>query len=428
MFNANFNLSTKKLWRLPQHAGKDTVQTQNTQNKKFPLITRKIKLHRNTMNTITLGLRSLAAGLVLAGTIAVPQLSAVDAFSDPVGYHSLSITGASDNVMSLPMVRDSVFAGTVAGSITANSFTVNAGTNPPTWTANQFVYSAGIQGLTYYVEFTSGPLQGLYYKIESNGTASLTLDTEGDNLTNHPLIGNPTAALAAGNSIKIRPYWRVRDVFQVGANPIIEPRPNAFTVKDDILIPNYASVGANKAPSTILYFETGVGWQSAGDEGVDYGDHILRPSEAFIVRRRNAAGVSLTNLGSVLLNKSITFVPGGNGALRNDTYISITRPEAVTLDASGLRNADQNLSLIKDSPNDFTVTDQLFAFGAATGFNRAPSRIFYYLAGAGGGWREVGDEDNTTIGTTVSLEPGKAYIVRKAAANSGRDWINDPNY
>jgi uncharacterized protein (TIGR02597 family) len=392
------------------------------------LITQKKKLHRKNKNTNNHGHRSLAAGLVIEGTIAIPQLSAVDAFSDPVGYHTLPITGASDNVMSLPMVRDSVFAGTVAGAVTANSFNVSAGPTPPTWTANQFAYSAGIQPLTYYVEFTSGSLQGIYYKITANGTASLTLDTEGDNLTNHPIIGNPTAAVAAGNSIKIRPYWRIKDVLENQGTPIIEPRASEFAPKDDVLVPNYTSVGLNKAPNATLYYLTGVGWQLVGDEGTDYADFIFRPNEAFVIRRRNAANINLTNIGSVLINKAITFVPGGNGLVGNDTYISLSRPSSVSLDASGLRNADQALSLIKDSPSDFNITDQLLAFTAGTGYNRAPARTFYYLTGAGGGWREFGDEENTTIGATFLLEPGKAYIVRKTAPNGGRDWINDPNY
>jgi hypothetical protein len=250
-----------------------------TQKPKFPLITRKIKLHRNTMNTITLGLRSLAAGLVLAGTIAIPQLSAVDAFSDAVGYTTLNIVGPNtDNIMSLPMVRNSVFAGTVAGSITANSFNVNAGVTPPTWTANQWVYSAGIQPLTYYLEITSGALQGLYYKITANGTSSLTLDMEGDSLTSHPLAGNPTAALAAGDSIKIRPYWRIKDVLENGGSPVIAGWPDPDTTADEVLIPNYESTAQNKAANLALHYDLSApGWRAFGDDFTDMGTTFFVP-------------------------------------------------------------------------------------------------------------------------------------------------------
>jgi uncharacterized protein (TIGR02597 family) len=426
--------SLKKLWRSPQPGCNDAVETQNTKNQKIPLITQKIKLNRNTMNTTTLGLRSLAAGLVLAGTISVPQLSAVDAFSDPVGYHTLSIVGASDNVMSLPMVRDAVFTGTVGGAITATSFNVLAGQTPPTWTADQFVYSAGIQRLTYYVEFTTGQLRGLFYKVQNNGTGSLTLDTEGDNLTTHPVNG-VAAALAVGDSIKIRPYWTVKDAFEVNGTPIIESRANVILAKDDILIPNYTLFGTNKAAAPIIFHTTqvggsaaGPGWRAVGQGVTDFADFVLRPNEAFITRRRNAATVSLTNLGAVNLNRAITFVPGGNGTSANDIYVSLARPSAVTLDASGLRIADQTASLIKDSANTTIRQDEVYAFNAPAGLNAAAPNVYFYLNGAAGtGWRKVGSAA-TDIGSTVTLEPGKAYIVRKKAANAGRDWVNDPNY
>jgi uncharacterized protein (TIGR02597 family) len=376
---------------------------------------------------------SLALGVALIGSF-VASTHAETATTDPVGYYTLPIQGASDNVMSLPMVRDAVFAGTVGGGITSTGFNVLAGQVAPAWTAGQFQYrnaaQASPQPQTYYAEFTSGELKGLFYKIDQNGAASLTLDTEGDSLLSHDLPGLPAQALKVGDSFKIRPYWRLKDVFEVAGQPIIEPRPNEFTLRDEILIPNYSTVGINKAPNVTLYYLQGVGWQLVGDEGVDYGNYVLRPNEAFVVRRRNAAAVNLTNLGGVLMNRSITYVPGGTAAAKNDIYVSLNRPADVSLNNSGLRVADQTLSLIKDSANQFTIGDQLLAFGPGTGFNRAPSRTFYFLAGqaAGQGWREFGDDENATVGDTFKLEPGRVYVVRKNQNNPGRDWVNDANY
>jgi uncharacterized protein (TIGR02597 family) len=387
------------------------------------------------MTTTALRLSPLALAALLVGTC-ISQAQVTTAFTDPVGYYTVNISGSSDNILSLPMVRDAAFAGTVAsgaGTVTATGFTALAGLVSPNWQTapnKQWVYVAVTQPLTYYVEFTSGQLKGLYYKIVDNGSNTLTLDTEGDDLTNHPINGAP-AALAAGDSFKIRPYWRIRDVFENAGVPTIEPRPAFNVPKDDILIPDYIAVGINKAASAAFYYlDNGVpaesGWRSTASPVDDRGDTILRPNEAFILRRRNALPLSITNLGSVQMIRSISFIPGGNGTKGNDTYISINRPASVTLEDSGLRNdTDQSLSVIRDSVDPDLPGDRLLAFSPGTGFNRAPTRTYYYLQNAG--WRQFPNATNDAGGTL--LEPGTAYIVRKTTAtNSGRDWVNDPNY
>lgn len=366
---------------------------------------------------------TLAVAALLAASVSPSIHAQTSATTDPVGFYKITLTGASDNYIALPMARDAVFAGTVAGSITANSFTVNAGSGSPNWTASQFVYANPAQRETYYAEFTSGALRGLYYKVTANGTNSLTLDTEGDSLLLHALPGAPTAALLAGDGVKLRPYWRIKDVFEVAGAPVIEARPNSFTAKDDLLFFNYTTVGTNKPASTTIYYLTGQGWRSS--VAGDFADYLLKPNEAFIVRRRNAASLDLTNTGWVLMNRGIAFVNGGNGSVNNDTYISINRPAPVKLDDSGLRLADQTKSPIIDSPNSFTINDTLLSWNAGAGLNRPPSNTYYYLAGQG--WRQTGN-GSTTIGQTVFLNPGQAYILRKKAANAGRDWVNDPNY
>lgn len=368
---------------------------------------------------------TLAVAALLAASVSPSIHAQTSATTDPVGFYKITLAGASDNFISLPMARDAVFAGTVAGSITANSFTVNAGSGSPNWTASQFVYANPAQRETYYAEFTSGALRGLYYKVTANGTNSLTLDTEGDSLLTHALPGAPAAALLAGDGVKLRPYWRVKDVFEVAGAPVIEARTVTFTAKDDIFIPNYTSVGVNKSASVTIYYHAGNGWRAVGQSTTDYADFLLKPNECIIVRRRNVANLDLTNTGWVLMNKGITFIPGGNGSVGNDTYISINRPAPVKLDDSGLRIADQSKSIIVDSISTFNRQDELFAWDPGTGLNRAPTKTYFYLAGQG--WRQVGNA-STTIGQTVLLNPGEAYVVRKKAANAGRDWVNDANY
>jgi uncharacterized protein (TIGR02597 family) len=397
------------------------------------------------MNTTALRLRHLALAAIFTGSVVTVAQAQTTAYTDSVGYYTVNIIGGSDNVLSLPMVRDAVFAGTVSaapGSITANGFTALAGASSPNWSTapKQWVYAAGVQRLTYYAEFTSGALKGLYYKIADNTANTLTLDTEGDSLLSHPLPGAPAAALAAGDAFKIRPYWNVKDVFEVAGLPILQPKATIFDPNNDsILFPTYgdpsnpSTININKGAALSVYYSTpDAAWKAVGQAGT-FGDQIIRPNEALVIRRRAATTTSITNLGTVLMNRSIYFFTGGAPTKGNDTYFSIQRPAAVKLDDSGVRTAAQATSPLVDTPtiDDVGLFDTLLEFPApalGAGFNLPPSNTYYYLAGAG--WRKVGS-GSTTIGQDVLLQPGTGYILRKVQdplGPTGRDWINDANY
>ena len=371
--------------------------------------------------------RSIALAFLAACVGASVMFAQTPALTDPVGFHMLSIRGASDNVLSVPMERLPIFAGTVQ-SATAAALTVAAGHSQggapvsPAWDAGQFVFNAAAgQRQTFLVEFASGQLKGVCYRITGNGANTLTLDTEGDDLTAHPPLGG----VAASDSLRIRAYSRIRDVFEVNGLPVIEARPNAFTPRDDILIPSSLSVGMNKAPSLTIYYLEGQGWRAAGEGTTDFSDYPLNPNEGLILRRRNPANLSIMSVGAASVIRAVSFVPGGDGTSPNDTYISLLHPVPVTLDQSGLRSVDQTNSVIKDSTSDFARQDELLAFDPnATGFNVAPSITYYYRAGQG--WKQVGN--NLIVGSTVTLQPATAYIVRKKAQNPGVDWVKDPNF
>jgi uncharacterized protein (TIGR02597 family) len=371
--------------------------------------------------------RSIGLGFIAVRLGASVAFAQTPAITDPVGFHVLSIRGASDNVLSVPMERLPIFAGTVQ-SATATTLTVAAGHLPsgapvsPAWSADQFVFNAAAgQQQTFLVEFASGQLKGVRYRITGNGANTLTLDTQGDDLTAHPPLG----AVVATDSLRIRAYIRIRDVFEVNGVPVIEARPNAFTPRDDILIPSSVSIGVNKAPSLTIFFLEGQGWRAAGEGATDFSDYPLEPNEGLILRRRNPANLSIMSAGAASVIRAVSFVPGGDGTSQNDTYISLLHPVPVTLDQSGLRSVDQTNSVIKDSTSDFARQDELLAFDPdATGFNVAPSITYYYRAGQG--WKQVGN--NLIVGSTVTLQPATAYIVRKKAQNPGVDWVKDPNF
>jgi uncharacterized protein (TIGR02597 family) len=322
------------------------------------------------------------------------------------------------------MARPHVFAGAVA-SVTSNTITI---ANTPAFTASQFVYNGTTQRERYYVEVVSGTYEGARYLITANDAATLTVDTEGDNLTSHPSFG----ALAANSLVRIFPYWRVKDVFENNGTPVIESRVNSVLPKDDLLFPNYVTVNQNKAPNLAVYHLANTGWRAVGQGSTDYADHVIRPNEAVIVRRRNVADVNVVNLGQVQMIRSVSFIPGGNGTLKNDTYIGLNHPAPIALSAAGLHDpANPTTSVIRASANTVVRTDELLAFDPnATGTNRPPTTAYFYLAGTytppATGWRKVGS-GSTDVGSDI-LQPGRAYIVRKAKDSNGVDWAKEPNY
>lgn len=364
--------------------------------------------------------RCVLSAFALLASVVCPTSStyAQTAFTEPVGFYRLTIKGASDNYLSLPIPRPPVFAGAVA-AVTANTVRLNGAT----WAVDQFKFVDPSQPQTYYLEFATGNLEGVFYKIIGNTADTLTLDTEGDDLTAHSL--GAIVAGATGDAARIRPYWRVRDIFgDSDANLVLEKRPNRFLVRDDIRIPDYEKIGTKKAPKIKIYFVSGVGWRKAGDSSTDMGNFTFKPNAGLIVRRRNVADTTLLNFGQVLVYRSAPYIEGGNGVVGNDTFVSLNHAAPVKLDESGLHTGVAGTSVVKASPDVNTINDSVFVYNSA-GFNPAAAAHYYYLAGQG--WRQVGSA-STTIGQDVLLAPGTSYLVRKKADSAGGEWLNEPNY
>ena len=121
----------------------------------------------------SLGRAAGAAFAILAFSMSSPLAHAQgDVFTDPVGYHTVTIKGGADNFFSMPFPADASDMGSIA-TVSSNSFT---DTNV-TWTVNQWQYStnAGSTGLTYYAQFKSGSLLGVFYTVVSNNQQQLFL-------------------------------------------------------------------------------------------------------------------------------------------------------------------------------------------------------------------------------------------------------------
>ena len=357
--------------------------------------------------------------LVLMILIALPMSGAVLAqstsYSPPAGYFLLTIGGAMDNHLSIPLVRPTASFFKVA-SADKTILTARSGK----WTRGAFRCADANQSRVYHAEFCSGALKGVRYRVLDNSEDTLFLDTQGDDLTAHRLGG-----VGFDDVVRLRESWRVGAVFgATDQEVLLGSRPDALTPGDSVILPDNASIGQNKPPSTELFFVAGHGWRSTAGSDRDEQLCPLEPGAPFVVRRLSSQDTSMAVIGQVPTGAQSIHVVGGNGANGNDSHVSLLFPEPVSLGNSGLSDlGNPAASVIQSSRNRLLRGDELLAYGPRSGFDPAPEHSFFYLENTG--WREVGS-DSSTVSADFILQPGTAYVIRKKLGHPGVDWLQPP--
>ena len=324
------------------------------------------------------------------------------------GSASLLIKGAADTRLSLPYQRPHTDSGAVSG-VTARTLRLQG----QSWTTDKFAYKADTQPETYYGLFLDGPLVGVFYKIIGNSPDTLVFDTEGDDLTAHPL-----GKIAFGNRVHIIPYWKVADVFgDTDSSVILTPRTSPLFPADDLLFYDNAAPGMNKAPTRTLYYRAGAGWRSVDAPLTSSADTVIPPGTVFCVRRRGASDLELINFGVFHKQRRAVYVAAGETS-GNDQFVSLLLPEPLTLSESGLAGG-----VVKPSSGPLLRADEVLVWRApVAGFNNAPDTTLYYRQGQG--WFRVGS--NSPIGDSFTLAPGEAIIVRRKPGSPAADWLQSP--
>lgn len=348
------------------------------------------------------------------------------------GCHLVLIRTGMDNYISLPFQRDPVATMRVA-AVGATSVRLTGSTwvpdqfapNPkrvPFRPGSQFPQTERDEVTTYYAQFTTGKLEGVFYKILSNTIDTLVLATEGDDLTAHP-----SGTIGLDDLLEIRPYWTLATVFGgTAADLVLSARATATALSDEVSLPDNLSAGilpAKRVAGGTYYFLTGQGWRKVGDRpGIDQADTLLPPGHMMTVRRRAAGNVELLSIGDVLPQRFSIFVQGGTAVSATDSYLGLTQAGPVTLNQSALVNTSNPVaSVVRPSPSSRQILDQvlLYQFGPISP-NLPVVRSFYYLNGLG--WRDPASTA-TNIGDAISITPGTTIMIRKARNNGGVDWL-----
>lgn len=360
------------------------------------------------MNTLLSVAVRVIRGVWAAGVFSSLPLVAAVATSEPVGFSAVSLLPASDTSVALSFLRPAVFTGKIL-SVTGNVIALDGN---PAWSAGQFVYTSGAQPNTYFALIASGGLEGSTFPITSNSTGTLTVD----------LASGSLAGIAAGDAIRIVPYWTLGTLFPAaGAGVSFAPTTDAAAPQTVVTL--YAPPGGGINPSGNAFFYFSGAWRQSGQSlSVNRDDQII-PLHAPLRITNPPSGGSLTTSGAVVLQKLALTLATQVGGQR-DNPVALTRPVPVTLDGSGLAAsgafAASSSALVRGDL--VLVTDNTTA-----GINRAASIFYLYYNGA---WRKVGQPLTVDFGSDVIFAPSKSVVIRTAPSSDGapRRWLNAASY
>ncbi|MBE7158659.1 MAG: TIGR02597 family protein, partial [Rhodospirillales bacterium] len=274
----------------------------------------------------------------------------------------------------------------------------------------------GTNGSGLAASYDHSPKEGSYYTVTGNGANSLTVNLNGDVLTN----------VAAGTTVTLIPYWTLGTAFPVsdaGTSYIASTGLAPRSYQTQLLLPDLTSAGYNLANSS-GYINYNSAWRLQGSDGTaSYNDTILPPTAYFTVRNANTA-TTFTPTGGVYMNR-ITTVLDTQASTVQDNAVAVPRPVAISLNDLGLVSSGAFSVSTGTAPR--SIKDTLLVYdNSVIGLNKANSAGYFYY---NGGWRLVGSDGTVDYGTTT-IPYGTGVIIRKAIVASGSSsfWQNTRTY
>jgi uncharacterized protein (TIGR02597 family) len=361
--------------------------------------------------------------LILALGISFPTdflKSDIESSSPAWGFTKLTVKGERDNHLSIPMEPHAIMIRQIIG-VASNAVLMNGASLVP----SQFSQAPGSSNFAHRLEFVSGDLKGVKYRILDNTLDRVILSTQGDDLNQHR-----RGVVKLGDRVQIRPCWSLGSVLGTTTNdlaltPITSlPAPGTPINGDGVFIPNQAMIGIDKNPAETFYYVKNKGWRSPGDSSTDRQKAPLEPGMPFRVSRRSAGDEQIIVLGNVPREDYVINFPG-TPSNQNDIWISYPYPEPITLGASGLVTSNSVTQTFNISTNSFLRGDELLMFNPERrGMDRPEEATFYYL---NNGWRQLGLSISNVVDQQI-LEPERAYLLRKAPQSPSTDWVITPPY
>jgi len=335
---------------------------------------------------ITLGLITAATGF---------KASAVDVFTDPVGFITLTAQGTAGpgsspaySFLGLGMTSIVANRGAIS-AIAGNDITVNN-----TLTPAQF--AVGPNGPLFYIEFLDGANPGLTDDVVSNSATDVFTS------------GNDASAIAGAATYKIYPHWTLNSVFGSTDTADLDPATDLILIQNPL----------TQAFSTYFYSKgsksLGTGWRQNGQGSTDVGQTPLYNDQGVLISRANSSNVTFQLVGGVKLGPTIIPLSGTNNFSGN-VYAS----SALVLSNSGLFTDGVNTDSLVPA-----VDLVLIHNDAAGSFN-----TYFFSKGSkslGTGWRQNGQGATDEGGTQIPL--GAQLLIQLAPGNGGFNWKSPAPY
>lgn len=350
-------------------------------------------------------------GAVLLAPSWASAAQTTTAATPPAGFFKLGVRGATDTPLSLPLARRSALLAHVTAvggtSLTLDFVGVPDGTYAPTATGG------------YYLQFTTGDLEGLTLGITAQTGGTVELAVAGITLTSHPLGAIATGA--SGDIVRLRPFWTVHDIFGA-TEPALLLDPTAdhsgavYIESDAVLLPANAVAGGDQQPAAELAYVSGTGWRERGDAATDQAGAALPPGEGFTVRRHSVAPVEVVVVGYVPQERLVVTLPAVGAGGVHDVLVGAGAPVARPLSDSGLAASDATHGAITARADVAAAGDEVLEYGAdRRGLGVPPERRFALLAS---GWVEA-----EAAASEHPLLPGTGYLLRLRGARDRRFWV-----
>lgn len=361
-------------------------------------------------------LLSMAAGLALTAT-------AVNAQESAVGVAAVDVPAQTDTRVSLPVTRQAVGTFAVAPSgVSGDTVTLDGAS----FATDAFPLNSQDRPL-YYVRFTSGALEGMWFNVASHTSNSLTLvveDTE---------VAADLSSAAEGDELTIIPHWTIETIFPPELEGLsFDASPSFFQPGFRVVVPNNSDVGTNRSSvDALIFIEAQQEWRNLSNQ--PRGDLVVGPQRTLTLRNTNPVSTGEEDDPGTLADESsgnrqflmlgvqnavkvIERVPYDNGAV--DVIVSANNLFPVKLSEA---NLDQ---VLNDSGAFFTPKDRLVLFPEAQadgGFNPSSEEAVIRV---GDNYVNLSNQNRNDR----ELQPGEVFIIRQQDAGAaGEDvWTVQP--
>ena len=320
--------------------------------------------------------------------LAAMSVNAQTAYSDPVGYQTITIAGGGTTaapkytMLAVNLANPTVYQATM-GSDFSGTFAAGA-------------YNAGSTYAKYYLEIVS---TGARVDIVSNSASNLVLGSADQS--------SISAALSTPKSVRIRKHRVLSDLFG-----------GALATTTDSTVPFLKGTSASAADSVLvmidgayktLYYSsspTKPGWRDGSTLATEF---PIYPSDGIFIARKATAPLSITISGEVKNYTSLIPIAAGVSAANPKyTLTTLPVPVAVTLPTlfggDGTSGGGTSLKLVKGASA--SAADNVLIWNG-TSFNT----YFYSSSPTKPGWRDA----SGNVASAVSIPSDASFLIKRTS-------------